>query len=496
MEKNAVMFEKIKKARVNRLVYENLLDVVDEIRTKFAGKIDLELVRNTLLQQLRNAKEILKRTLAHYKDTTGIRVPHITNHRRVRARDAGTSRRDFDTDDERDTGEDEDSKSSHSESEEEGREQAGNTQRVSPAVERILENALHDAGKNRENARKFIASIADLTDVIHGLQQEIAAEASEKEILVHEAAETGRESAQFGEKMRESQQHIDMLNRALLKEKETRATFEGRVRSLEEKARMVIQEMKEIRQEHSEGLDEIQESMAGKVEREVMETLAITNDELGEEGSGDDSDSEGSNKDDVVDDKDGSGGVPEPDQDGVESLYARAEDLNISASAVVEGSGVVRHEIAEIEADIEHKEGQIEALREEADRSPGDTEIADTIQEKSEEREELREDLKAAEQKLAEKQAEIKEIQQEIQAVSDQATALSNNIPPEDVADVKTLKEAKEMATRAMKTLATVVRKPTQFQGRQTKGSSTPSTAPPSQAFQHRTVFSQSTKTR
>jgi chromosome segregation ATPase len=459
------VFEDMKKARVNKLVYENLLDLVDEIDTQFQGKVDLKIIKDGLLDNLVHAKETLKKSITRYKIISGGVVPQIEDHRRIRSREAGHDKKDFDTDDESYA---DDSSSDQSESEEEDREPTRNTQGVSPAITKILQKSLHDAGKNQQNAQEFIANIEETSQIIHDLRQQMAEAAAERTEFAHEAAETDRESAQFEEKMHENQQHIDALNRKLSREREMRATFEGKVQSLEEKSREIITEMAKMQQEHYTKLNKIQEGMAEEVERQVRETLTTLQKEIEDEGN--DVGNDGGNEDGGSASGSGSDDGREPNQTNAESLFQQAEDLKITAEATAEDAAGAAHEIAEIRTDIDQTNVRIQALRNEADQHPEDAQIARELQKNTEKKEGFIEELKEAKQKLDENQAAMRDIKHDVQAISKQAAELSLTTEPDDPADERTLKETQDMTHKALQIIARVENIPDTFPARGSKG--------------------------
>ena len=508
MAQNEAVFGRMKTAQVNKLVYENLLDLVDEISTELKEKVNLKLIRRVLLQNLRDAKENLRRRIARYKYISGGVNPQITDHRQIRARRAGKTKSNFDTDDESDTGESDDSKSDHSESEEEDREPTGNTPRVSPDVKNVLREALQDAGENQQNAREFIAKIEEMNKVIHDLQQQLAEANTERKDLTREAAETGRESAQFVEKMRESQQDMDALTSELARERETRATFEGRARILQEEAQKMIREMEEIQREHSKGLTDIQESMAEEVERQVRETLTTLRRELDEEGndsgSDDSSDHEGERGGDGGDgrnDREEGGGGDGDDHEQIQaesqSLYQQSEDLSMTAAEAAEAKARVLHKISEITSDIEEKEGRIEDLCQQAAQAPGDVRISDAIAVKRGEKGELMEDLDTAKQDLAVNQDEIAGIRLQVKEVSKKIADLSAETDPEDTADARNLEDAQKMANKALEITASTESSQPRYNSRPQRGpNTTPSKVPSAQAFTRRTTWTRGTTKR
>ena len=466
-QNNTGVTDEIKKIRVDRVVIENLLDMVDEIAAHFHhDQVDLSMIRSDLRGQLGHAKAALRKLVTEYQEKMGTFLK-ITNHRRRRAKRTGTTRRDFDEDNTSDTGESasgEDDYVSATDIQDEDEEQpTRTTQGVHPAVADILREALHGTEEIQRNARAFIADVEEMSNVVRDIRQEIDDTTAERKGLARKAAENGRESPQLAERIRENQKHIEDLNRELLQEREMRANYEKQARSLEAEAQEIIKEMEHIQQDHSTQHKENETKIAERVTREVRQTIQKMHDELELEGSdssdaGDDrgsrrhsnartyrasaeenEDLHNQDSSDAGNDRGSSRNshtrssrssseeredLHDTAQTKIEKLLEKTEDVGAEAVVAVEEAGAIGHQIAELKAGIDETADQLTHLRETAKEHPEDTGLTQIMHVTEARLENLAADLEDAQEALDQKQDQIIEIHQIAESLEEKASQI------------------------------------------------------------------------
>jgi hypothetical protein len=482
MEKNAVMFEKIKKARVDRVMYENLLDLVDETSKEFRGKIDLTLVRHALLLQLRNAKEILKRKLAHYKDITGIRVPQITNHRRVRATRAGTSRRDYDSDEDNDAEEGEGSASDDSgpdghknddQQSEHARETAAEVQRelqrerenareTAAEVQRELQRERENARRLEEEARSVLAKLGPLTSEIQAIQQEISE--TNAEMSRERQEDRSEENTQ---KIRKQKEHIESLQTELQESKGGQVELDQAMGRIENNSETMIRTMQDFAKQHSlrdHSLYQLNASMD-----EMRQIIAeIHTMQSREDDSGSDSQSdqhEGGRGSRRNSDARSSRSSSEEREDlhdtaqvEIETLLEQTADVGAEAVEVVEEAAAIGHQIADLQANIDKTTDQLADLRETERENPNNTGLTQIINVTEARIENLVANLEDAKQELGLKQDQITEIHHEAALLQETASHIQT---AENTGGTASQEKMQEIQRNIAKTLAQTRQKPT-----------------------------------
>jgi chromosome segregation ATPase len=466
-QNNTGVTDEIKKIRVDRVVIENLLDMVDEIAAHFHhDQVDLSMIRSDLRGQLGRAKAALRKLVAEYQEKMGTFLK-ITNHRRRRAKRTGTTRRDFDEDNTSDTGEsasgEDDYVSATDIPDEDEQQPTRTTQGVHPDVADILREALRGTEEIQRNARAFIADVEEMSNVVRDIRQEIDDTTAERKGLARKAAENGRESPQLAERIRENQKHIEDLNRELLQEREMRANFEKQARSLEAEAQEIIKEMEHIEQDHSTQHKENETKIAERVSREVKQIIQKMHDEMEQEGSdssdaGDDRRSRRSSNartyrasaeesedphdrhsSDAGNDRRSRRNSPtrssrassEEREDlhdmaptKIETLLEQTEDVGAEAVEVVEEAAAIGHHIADLQANIDETTDQLIHLRETERENPNNTGLTQIINVTEARIENLEADLEYAQEALDKKQDQIIEIHHEAALLQEKASKI------------------------------------------------------------------------
>jgi chromosome segregation ATPase len=466
-QNNTGVTDEIKKIRVDRVVIENLLDMVDEIAAHFHhDQVDLSMIRSDLRGQLGRAKAALRKLVAEYQEKMGTFLK-ITNHRRRRAKRTGTTRRDFDEDNTSDTGEsasgEDDYVSATDIPDEDEQQPTRTTQGVHPDVADILREALRGTEEIQRNARAFIADVEEMSNVVRDIRQEIDDTTAERKGLARKAAENGRESPQLAERIRENQKHIEDLNRELLQEREMRANFEKQARSLEAEAQEIIKEMEHIEQDHSTQHKENETKIAERVSREVKQIIQKMHDEMEQEGSdssdaGDDRRSRRSSNartyrasaeesedphdrhsSDAGNDRRSRRNSPtrssrassEEREDlhdmaptKIETLLEQTEDVGAEAVEVVEEAAAIGHHIADLQANIDETTDQLIHLRETERENPNNTGLTQIINVTEARIENLEAHLEEAQEALDKKQDQIIEIHHEAALLQEKASKI------------------------------------------------------------------------